>query len=54
MEVEIRDIIVVEKECLDSREDIEHNHQTLINMMKEQYQKDVEVFAKATHLANNM
>jgi len=43
----------VEKECLNSMEDIKHYHQTLIDM-KEQYQKDVEMFANLQLASNNM
>jgi hypothetical protein len=42
----------VEKECLNSMEDIKHYHQTLIDM-KEKYQKDDEMFAKVAQLASN-
>jgi hypothetical protein len=37
----------VEKKHLNFMEDIERYHQTLIDM-KEQYQRDVEVFVKVT------
>ncbi len=44
----------MEKEHLNSVEDIEHYHQTFIDM-KEQYQRDVEVFMKVTkHNLNHM
>jgi hypothetical protein len=51
MEVETK-ASEVEKECLNSMEDIKHYHQTLIDM-KEKYQKDDEMFAKVAQLASN-
>jgi hypothetical protein len=42
----------VEKECPNSVEDIECYHQTLIDM-KEQYQRDVEMFIKVTKQNSN-
>ncbi len=42
------------KKCLNFVEDIERYHQTLIDM-KEQYQRNVEAFVKATkHNLNHM
>ncbi len=52
MEVETR-ATEVKNECLYSmQEDVEHYHQVLIDM-KEQYQKNVKVFAKVTQLTSN-
>jgi hypothetical protein len=46
--------IQVGKKCLNFVEDIERYHQTLIDM-KEQYQRNVEAFVKATkHNLNHM
>jgi hypothetical protein len=50
----LQNAIQSKKDCLNSMEDIEHYHQMLIDM-KEQYQRDVEAFVKATkHNSNHM
>jgi predicted protein tyrosine phosphatase len=42
----------VEKECLNSMEDIEHCHQTMFDM-KEQHRRNVIAFVKATQPNSN-